>query len=89
MIVNLKHSTALSREQANACEFDGQKRFHVSYMDTKGNRHFVDIGKHPATYPLNTQVELMPGEYELGCGSGKSRLRRKFFVDIFGGVAYV
>jgi hypothetical protein len=78
--VTLKHPAALSKEQARNAWRDGQKYFWIASPDF----HFVNIGKHPAVYPLHIDVELPYGNYILGCGYGRCKLHRPFVVDMLG-----
>jgi len=45
---------------------------------------FVNFGSHPATYPLKVDIALDFGDYTLGCGFGRNKLRKRFRVDLMG-----
>lgn len=85
--VTLHHGPGLTRDQANACYSDGQRKWWICAAD-HDQPEFVTTGQ-PATYTLQWTGKLHPGVYILGCGTGLSKLRRKFKVDMLGFAGWV
>lgn len=79
--ITLRHPPGLNRDQSQACFTSGQRHWWV--RDEYSNE-FLDIGSHMAIYPLCHEINLQPGDYVLGCGTGNFKLRRRFIVDMMG-----
>jgi hypothetical protein len=98
--IHLHYGPGLTREQANACYRDGQKRWWIGRVSTNVRKRianddfvgyapvevqeYIKCSLGPATYPLSATLELDFGCYVLGCGTGRSGLRKFFQVDICG-----
>lgn len=80
--VHLHHGAGLTREQSKACYADGQRKWWICAADHE-DPEFISTGQ-AAVYPLDWTGKLHHGDYILGCGTGASKLRRKFRVDAFG-----
>ncbi len=83
--ITLKHPAALTRDQYDHCYSDGQRHFWVAHKGPEDElRQFVPIGTHCALQPISVTLNMAPGRYVLGCGSGRQKLRRVFEVDLLG-----
>lgn len=83
--VILKSPPCLTREQIRYAYNEGQTRFWLARLDGQGEiKKFIEIGRHSATNHLAVEVDLKFGDYVLGCGWGRHKLRRKLRVDLLG-----
>jgi hypothetical protein len=82
--VLLKFPASLTPDQARHAWTEGQNHFWVASEKEDGSYTFHAIGKHPATYALRAMVDLKFGNYILGCGFGRNKLRKRFRVDLIG-----
>jgi hypothetical protein len=94
--VTIQRGAGLTRSQSNACYTRGQKQWWIRDLGVGAsvvrgkpvegrNPRFLDIGLHPAHHPLACTLSLHTGSlYLLGCGTGHSRLRKLFTVDLMG-----
>jgi len=83
--ITLKHGAGLTVEQAAECYNQKQMQWWIAYLnDDNSIDFFVPIGYHPAVHDLVMEITLGAGRYLLGCGTGRSKLRRYFEVDLLG-----
>jgi len=83
--LRIKQGAGLTAEQAAECYNQKQRQWWIACLDDDNNiDFFVSIGYHPAIDDLCLDINLVPGRYLLGCGTGRQKFRRYFEVDLIG-----
>lgn len=85
--VLLQYPAAMTRADAEMAYNQGRTRFWIAQPhkdDLHSYKRFIPIGNHSAVYPLNILIKVPMGDYILGAGFGRNRLRRRFVVDMVG-----
>jgi len=83
--LRIKQGAGLTAEQAAECYNQKQRQWWIASLDAENDiDFFVSIGCHDAVYDLYLNVNLVPGRYLLGCGTGRQKFRRYFEVDLLG-----
>lgn len=78
--VTLQSAPAMNRETALRQMTKRLPKFWVAKRRARTILSFIPIGSWPAFHPLDLTIDLKPGDYLLGAGSGIDKLRKYFTV---------
>ena len=75
----------MTPDQSQNAYNQGQTRFWLALLDDAGEiDRFIKIGDNPAIRGLHLVIDLPYGDYVLGTGYGRCKLRKKLRVDLHG-----